>query len=36
MEHISVEGVMHLFFHLKVSLMPDVDGQALMEVFQMH
>jgi hypothetical protein len=36
MEHISVEGVMRLFFHLKVSLMPAVDGQALMKVLQMH
>ena len=33
MEHLSVQGVMPLFFHLKASLMPDVDGQVLMESF---
>jgi hypothetical protein len=36
MERLSVEGVMHLFFHQKASLMLDVDGQALMKAFQMH
>ena len=33
MEHLSVEGVMLLFFHQKASLMQDVDGQALMTDF---
>jgi hypothetical protein len=36
MECLSVEGVMHIFFHLKVSLMPAVNGQALMKVSQMQ
>jgi hypothetical protein len=36
MEHLSVEGVMPLFFHLKASLTLDVDGQALMKASKMQ
>jgi hypothetical protein len=36
MEHLSVKDVIHLSFHRKASLMPDVDGQALMIAFQMQ
>jgi len=35
MEPLSVEGVIRLSFHQKASLIPDVDGQALMSIFQM-
>jgi hypothetical protein len=34
MVHLSVEGAIPLFFHLKASLMQDVDGQALMKAYQ--
>jgi hypothetical protein len=36
MEHLSVKGAMHLCFHPKASLTPDVDGQALMKASQMQ
>jgi hypothetical protein len=36
MEHLSVEDATPLFFHPKASLMPDVDGQALMKASQMQ
>jgi len=36
MEHLSVEGVMLLYFHQKANLMLAVDGQVLMKVAQMR
>ena len=35
-EHLYVAGVTHHSFHLKGSLVSDVDGQALMKAFQMQ